>query len=1177
MFNPQTPQQAAQQRVDTAQQQVNTQQQVVNSGVQTVNSAQNTVKADQSAVNAQQAVVNSAAAEANSASAAVESAVTSAAQNQGNVQSAASAVSDQQQVVNSNSAQVNSDQSAVSSAKELQASAEARLSDYIVASQAAATSAFNFALENAQKAVNDQQDAVNAASQAVNTAQSAVQAQQNAVSIAQQTASQAAAQVAKDASAVADAQQHLDALKNNGSNDNVTATAQLQSTISQLQKQLANDKQAAQNAQQMLESAQQNYDHATAAQKAAEEKVNQTKAALAKAQQAVTTAQANADAAQQKVATAKADALKALETYNNYENDNGVPTVKTPSDIVQQYESYINGNRYNSPQVKSDCAEGIALNGGDPAKGLMSTGWTSTDGGKTWTPLLKTNYQATAQDKAEKVDPRNMTAAQQTEITKFAAQIVNSFRDSFQSTTAGAAHSYGKVKVSPYATELGNQVIDGAYNNSGWNKSSNATGSPHNENGMVTAANKAGLNTGFVGENLSTRLLLDPASLHIAGLKQSMSMADVKQSIYAGILAMIYQDVENAADAPLYYGFGGHTEAFLNDPKGMNGISYDDSGNQYMTVTIDKDGWVHYNFFDDGHANAEVKNKLAQGATTPENVSAAQINNAHNDYLQKEGAVTTAQTVATAAQNGVTTAQANVATAQTVVNNATAAQQQAANEALNQKAVMENAQAAVNLANDKINDLQAKLAKVQADLNAMNGSVQDKARQLAQAQTNLAAAQQKLNASKKVQASRDAAVNETNAKLNQLQQNVQAKQNDLQQAQSELQNKKKEYSQLNSQIRLAKVFGTSLAAVSPQSNYEKAISDAKKAVASAQQKLSDDTQIYKASQAKLQELTATVSQLQTIYEAALSNAKKSEAVQNDAAVKKAKTALAAAQLKVQVETGKLTQLKGTLDKDQTTLDVANGDLTKAQEKLNSLQGELKRAQITLDGLSHPYIPSTPIAEETTSEDETATSSNATNGASSATDQTETNSTSDDNASTTSAVANDASQNETQEANVTTEVNNEENDQQVLTSKVQNPGSLNRASEEASVKSEIAAQIAARNAHAANDNMMAGFDDPYDNYYDLQQEAASIPSAPLEGYTRQLGGEKINAKLEAAIKSGQIKLPSSNTKSEAKKQPKVNKDSLTAMTVVAAGAALATGASLNKKRKNKVAKKLEDNE
>lgn len=664
---------------------------------------------------------------------------------------------------------------------------------------------------------------------------------------------------------------------------------------------------------------------------------------------------------------------------------------------------------------------------------------------------------------------------------------------------------------------------------------------------MVAAANKAGLNTGFVGENLSTGLLLDPASLH-RNLTQSMSMADVKQSIYAGILAMIYQDVENSAAAPLYYGFGGHTEAFLNDPKGMNGISYDDNGNQYMTVTIDKDGWVHYNFFDDGRASQAVKNKLTQGAITPENASAAQINNAHNDYLQKEGAVTTAQNAATAAQNGVTTAQANVATAQT----------------------------AVNSANENINNLQAKLAKVQADLNAINGSVQDKARQLAQAQTNLAAAQQKLNASKNVQASRDAAVNEANAKLNQLQQNVQAKQNDLQQAQSELQNKKNEYSQLNSQIRLAKVFGTSLAAVSPQSNYEKAISDAKKAVASAQQKLSDDTQVYKASQAKLQELTATVSQLQTIYEAALSNAKKSDAVQNDAAVKKAKTALAAAQLKVQVETGKLTQLKGTLDKDQTTLDVANGDLTKAQEKLNSLQNELKRAQITLDGLSHPYIPSTPAVEGTDSEGETTTSSKVTSDANSATDQTEANSTSNDNASTSEA-ANDASQNETQEANVTTEANYEENDQQVLTSKVQNPGNLNRASEEASVKSEIAAQIAARNAHAANDNMMAGFDDPYDNYYDLQQEAASIPSAPLEGYTRQLSGGKINAKLEAAIKSGQIKLPSSNTKSEAKKQPKVNKDSLTAMTVVAAGAALATGASLNKKRKNKVAKKLEDNE
>ena len=130
---------------------------------------------------------------------------------------------------------------------------------------------------------------------------------------------------------------------------------------------------------------------------------------------------------------------------------------------------------------------------------------------------------------------------------------------------------------------------------------------------MVAAANKAGLNTGFVGENLSTGLLLDPASLH-RNLIQCMSMADVKQSIYAGILAMIYQDVENSAAAPLYYGFGGHTEAFLNDPKGMNGISYDDNGNQYMTVTIDKDGWVHYNFFDDGRASQAVKNKLAQGA-----------------------------------------------------------------------------------------------------------------------------------------------------------------------------------------------------------------------------------------------------------------------------------------------------------------------------------------------------------------------------------------------------------------------------------------------------------------------------------------------------------------------------------------------------------------------------------
>ncbi len=65
-------------------------------------------------------------------------------------------------------------------------------------------------------------------------------------------------------------------------------------------------------------------------------------------------------------------------------------------------------------------------------------------------------------------------------------------------------------------------------------------------------------------------------------------------------------------------------------------------------------------------------------------------------------------------------------------------------------------------------------------------------------------------------------------------------------------------------------------------------------------------------------------------------------------------------------------------------------------------------------------------------------------------------------------------------------------------------------------------------------MMAGFDDPYDNYYDLQQEAASIPSAPLEGILVNLAVERSTLSLKLLIKSGQIKLPSSNTKSEAKK-------------------------------------------
>lgn len=1177
--NSQTPQQFTQHRVNTVQQQVTNQQQVVNSGVQNVNSAQTAVQSAASAVSAQQEVVKSANAEVSTASEAVESAVTSAAQQQSNVQSAATAVqsatnavSAQQETVNSNSAQINSDQSAVNSAQALQASAEARLSDYLVASQAAATSAFNFALENAQKAVSDQQSAVSVASQAVTDAQNAVVAQQNAVAVAQQTAASAASQVEKDAAAVASAQQRLDTLKNGNGNVDVNAAAELQATISQLQKQLENDKQAAQNTQQMLESAQQNFNQATAAQKAAEAKANQTQVALTKAQQAVTTAQANATAAQQKVANAKAEALQAFEIYNDYMKHNDVPSVNMPSDIVQQYENYLNGGRVNTTKIKTDCSHAIVINGGNPSKGFMSGNFVSNDGGKTWKAQpLTTNFKASAQDEAEKVDPRHMTAEQQTEITKYAAQIINNFRQAFQSMVGGTSHSYGKVRVSPYATQLGNQVVNDAYNTSGWNKKGNAPGAPHNEPGMITAANKAGLKTGFVGENMSSNLIMDPASI---GLKQSMSMADVKQSIYVGILAMIYQDVEFDDGDRLHLGFGGHTEAFLNDPKGMNGISFDDNGNQYMTVTIDKDGWVHYNFFDDGQASQAMKDKLAQGATTPENASASEINNAHNAYLQKQASAINAQNMAQAAQNGVTTAQANLATAQTAVNEAKDAEQAAANEALNQKAIMANAQAAVDLVNENISKLQTKLAQAQSDLDSLTGNVQAKARQFAQAQNDLSAAQNKLNASQKVQSARDEDVAAANGKLSQLQQTVKNKQAALQKAQSDLQSKKSEYSQLNSQIRLARIFGTSLNAVSPQGNYEQAINDAKKLVATAQQKLSDDTQAYQASQTKLQNLTAEVSRLTTIYNAALANAKKSDAVQNDAAVKKAKSALATAQLKVQVENGKLTQLKGTLVQDQATLDKANGDLTKAQEKLNDLQGDLKRAQITLDGLTNPYIPATPATPTTPAS--TATNEEVANSASTATnEQANTNSTNTAN----SAAVNTGAQAETEEVNAASETSQATEAQQVLTNKVENPGSLNRASEESSIHDEIIAQIAARNAHAANDNMMASFDDPYDNFYDAQQEAASIPSAPLEGYTRQLSALRNNAeirtKLENAIKSGQIKLPTSSTRAEAKKQPKVNKDSLTAMTVVAAGAALATGASLSKKRKNRVAKELEN--
>ncbi|MBD8085760.1 SEC10/PgrA surface exclusion domain-containing protein [Limosilactobacillus sp. c9Ua_26_M] len=533
--------------------------------------------------------------------------------------------------------------------------------------------------------------------------------------------------------------------------------------------------------------------------------MNKANGDLVKAQQAAKTAQgkltADQQAAQEKQqaaqsakeamdqAKAKLDALKNGTTSESDPIAQQAPA-KVPAGFTDAFAGFNPHAMTNSQDSTEAARNAFAENGGNPNIDLLN-GFSS----------FPDNFVSNPEDAKQPVDLQNLTDQQKNEINSWTANVINRIRKQVQSQINGNKYSAGYLKVSNSATDIGWKVMKAAYNNTGWNALQNS----HNMKGLEQAAVNEHLatnvNNAFVGENLGFGLI----PIELTGQK---NMDTLKHSIYDTILTMMYMD------SNMKPGFGGHTTALLNDPSyrptynGVSGnaISLDPStgkviANQYLSVSFDNHGYLHFNFISDANATSEVKAKLAQGATTPgidqqSSVSQDDIKSAQDEYNQKKAASDKAEPDAKNASETVENDQAEVKTA----SDAVATAQQKLDSA---KKTVQTAQETVTAKQQAVTDAQTKADATQGQVNekktaldAAGKSKDDQAKELQQAQKDLQTAKNTLNADQKVQQTKQQAAQDAQSALKKAQETLTAKKAALDGANKALTSAKEQLSQL---------------------------------------------------------------------------------------------------------------------------------------------------------------------------------------------------------------------------------------------------------------------------------------------------------------------------------------------------------------------------------------------
>ncbi|MCI1975571.1 MAG: SEC10/PgrA surface exclusion domain-containing protein [Limosilactobacillus sp.] len=737
-------------------------------------------------------------------------------------------------------------------------------------SSSASSSDSAAALQHAQAAVRDAQSKQDAAQTAFNQASADVADKSAAAERAQQAAKQANQKVSADQSAVDTAQQKVTDLQKVAHTD----VAALQQEVNQLEEKLRNDQQAVTDAQTALAQAKTDLETAkqavnkasddlTKAQqdaKAAQDKLNADQQAAQEKQQAAQDAKKAMDQAK-----AKLDALKNGTASENDPIAQQAPA-KVPAGFAEGMAGYVLGG--TNTQGNIDYArKALTDNGFDPdnINGVSFVGYYDKNGNPVYQAKYKDNFQHNQADQATILsydgNKLMLTNSQKQELTSYVANIVNRIRQNVQSQPDGQNYSLGFLKVSPFATQLGEKLVDSAYNH-GWDKATEKvkTGSPHNPDGLKEVANQAGINTGFVGENMSSGKNYQGTALlmHVSG-QNTISMDAVKESLYITIMSMMYSDNYGKP------GFGGHTTAFLNDPQEgenhtFNYITKDPKVNQYLAVSFnDNDGSVHFNFISDANATPEVKKNLAQDATTPgidqqSSVSQDDINAAQQDYDQKKAASEKADQEAKTALETVKNDQTEVKKASDAVSTAQQKLDSAKKAAQEAQTTVNTKQQAVTDTQNTVKTTQGQINEKKTALDAAGKSKDDQAKELQQAQKDLQTAKDTLTADQKLRQTKQQAAQDAQSALKKAQDNLATKKTALDNAKKELTSAKEQLNQLeesNLKGSLAmRLFAQSYARLAAALPSEQS-SDLSARVSQLQQKLSADQAALENSQKAL--------------------------------------------------------------------------------------------------------------------------------------------------------------------------------------------------------------------------------------------------------------------------------------------------------------------------------------
>lgn len=552
---------------------------------------------------------------------------------------------------------------------------------------------------NTQTQLQDAQSNVTSAQTANSNAQSALTSANADVNNAQTAVNQAQDNLNSAQAVYTQAQSDLTSAQAN-QNAGSQAIADAQSAIGTAQNVVDHTNQAVSQYQDTLTKADSAQSAAQDAQSQAQADYNQAKTANDQAQKAVTDFEN----------TKPASATPTTETITN------VPDIKIPSDYSSEYD------------IDAINADGLhAHTKTDAGQKSMKQAFNSNI-------YLERDHPTNSNDVNETIDIYHLTPEQTQEITTYAANIINNVRQQIMAQPNGDKVTQGYLSVSNNASKLGAEIIDQAYNKNDWSK--NHSWTHHIVDYKVNGTDQDDLEASVYQHGLKTKNLdtykdaiYDFNDNGMAFNECIMSalwddgtpvknMYELKETVSMSIAEELFADTSEGYTDPTNptYGVGGHTQALLNSNSIYAITNTPDKAKQFLTVTIDNAGYIHFLTFTDQDANDDVAKFIDTDAVTPLGITSKTITTNGDESATKQWNAKLDQLKQSAknAQSKLTQAQNTLNDKNTALKSAQTALTQAQNDLATAKKAQADAQKSADQAKTALDQALSHLAGLEA-------------------------------------------------------------------------------------------------------------------------------------------------------------------------------------------------------------------------------------------------------------------------------------------------------------------------------------------------------------------------------------------------------------------------------------------------------------------------------